>query len=346
MHIFDLPQAAFHWPPPRQVAKSQPASAPVSPLVLPQQDTPVSAGSAFASAMRIASRTQPMIANLRSRAPSMSGVSGLSTNGLGFAAATGVRGGKAISSGLERSVGAAAGTFKMFRHAAENRLHLSNLAANPAAARVTWDHSSTESGLLVIADLSVRKYCVRRVPDRNSCHQQRQSVLNSRMLTSISIPDPRPSKQKQTTSGMRQDDDIQTTKDLGFWAPLHLHASSPPAQISPPLSHAEIETNASYQPFHSDRRVSLLTHLAYDSPSEEPKPAVSSISGARNAPYGDEWVFGEDLPARKVKLRRPIGNMPDLGALVDYGDNEAVGGGIVATTQGDWDILDRADERV
>lgn len=58
-----------------------------------------------------------------------------------------------------------------------------------------------------------------------------------------------------------------------------------------PLSQAEIETNAPYQPFHTDQRVNLYVY-----------PETGHADEPSNLPTGN-WVFGESLPMTRIHVR-------------------------------------------
>jgi hypothetical protein len=72
---------------------------------------------------------------------------------------------------------------------------------------------------------------------------------------------------------------------------------------SHPLSRAEIETNAPYQPFHSDPRVNLFVHSSGITLSERQISTASVILHAPGTPSPHErWVFGNEIPATKLNL--------------------------------------------
>jgi hypothetical protein len=317
VHVFDLPLSAFQWPPLRRGPRAGPVSAPASPAVHPQREEVGPAGGVLASAMRLASKTQPMLANLRGRAPSVGGgVSGISTNSIGFASVAGVRSGKAVAAGLSQSLEAAAGTVNTLRHAGDSRVHLSNMAKNPARARVVWGQSS----VLVVDGMVVRVYRVRRAQATGKGRQS-VSVVDANSAISMKLPKlgelANISTEKQGRKGEGPEERLDGTVS-GYWTSRSSTAPNLSLEDFHPLSRAEIETNAPYQPFHSDRRVSLFVHSASIILSESQIPTASVIFHGADTPITPEkWVFGNELPATKLHLRSSTYDTFDEGGEGD-----------------------------
>ena len=338
VHIFDLPLSAFQWPPLRRGPRAGPVSAPASPAVHPQHEEVGAAGGVLASAMRLASKTQPILANLRGRAPSVGGgVSGISTNSI----VAGVRSGKAVAAGLSQSLEAAAGTVNTLRHAGDNRVHLSNMAKDPARARAVWG----ESSVLVVDGMVVRMYRVRRAQAAGK-GRQKVSVVDANSATSMKLPKldelASISAEKQKVRGESSEERLDGTM-FGYWTLRLPPAPKLSLEDSHPLSRAEIDTNAPYQPFHSDPRVHLFVHSTDITLSESQMPTASVIFRGVDTPITpDKWVFGNELPATKLNLRSSTyetfeeGGEGDLAAQIyrqttteGVGENEQ----IVSTTR-------------
>lgn len=278
IHLFDLPAATTRWPPNRKPKKARPTSAPPTgpPTV---EHGPAPLGGFFASAMSIAGRTQPMLANLRGRAPSSSGgLAGIGSAGIGIATATGARGSKAVASGLSKSLGAATETVSRLHHAGESRLHLkSEKEALPS--RMIWMNRTSKPGLCIIGDSGIKFYHVRR----SKALDQRQietTVFDARRAVIVKFPG--------SISEARD-----ANEDQGYWTYKQIHSSNP--STVHPLSFAEIETNAPYQPFHLDRRISMSV---MDQNLQDTQIVVRTrgkISGSENG-----WVFGDEIPMIKV----------------------------------------------
>ncbi|KAK2806251.1 hypothetical protein FQN51_007292 [Onygenales sp. PD_10] len=278
VHVYDLPRAAFQWPPLRRpMASKKPKAVPAG-----EELEEISNTNPFAAAMKfVGGTTQPILAAVRNRAPSV----GTFTGSAGGLAATGVRGGgKVVAAGLSKSVGAATGTVNTLRHVGENRLHLSGFSRDAAPSRVTWYSSDEEPVLAVIDNGRFKAYKVRRSLS-NAKNKQGQSVIGVKMLD-IRLP---PNVQISNMSEPQLP--VGEPHITGFWSlpsPTLTRRASGKLK-SQPLSQAEIETNAPYQPFHTDRRVNLMV---YPSGYDEKESMQSQM-----------WAFGGNIPFTKLNLR-------------------------------------------
>lgn len=294
IHIFDLPLSSFQWPPIRRTPRLEPASAPASPAVSAQPDEATLVGGVFASAIKLAGKTQPMLANLRGRTPSigMSTAFGSGTSGIGFASATSIRGSKAVAAGLSRSVGAATGTVNSLRHAGDNRLHIKSLARNPARAHVCWSHHREQPTLLVIDAQGIKSFRVSKRRSSSKPRRQALSAIDPNPRLNIPLPaSEQPSTRAITSKPVGHHGHVEGEAMVtGFWALRRPSKGLQPLRIVHPLARAEIETNAPYQPFHSDRRVNLFV---YNGGAGE--------SGALDG--HDPWVFGNHIATTRLDIR-------------------------------------------
>lgn len=292
VHIFDLPITAFQWPPPR-VKKHRPASVPVDPSQINKQEPePVPPTGFFASAMSIAGRTQPMLANLRGRAPSMGGgISGIGASGIGLASTTGIKGGRAVAAGLSKSLGAASETVTSIRHANQSRLHL-KASARPGT--LLWQQRDGKAVLSVLDSGAIKVYYVRMTKPRENRHRETVSVFDARKAVATRFPrtsdlmaDVSIAETKLGVAVHEDNGDDDEPRLCGFWK---IRANKDTNQRMPhPLASAEIETNAPYQPFHSDPRVTISVLAA----SIQPK--LQSPERPGNISMEDKWVFGTDI---------------------------------------------------
>ena len=294
IHVFDLPLSAFHWPSPRRTVRLVPSSAPASPAVSAQPDEPTATGGVLSSAMKLAGKTQPMLSHLRGRAPSigMSSVGGNGNNSIGFASATGFRGSKVVAAGLSRSVGAATGTVSSLRHAGDNRLHLNSLARGPARSRVCWSQHQKQPTLLVIDGQCIKSFRVSRRRASSKPGRQPISVIDPNPSSSLALPASEQLSVLDVTSRpiLHHDSGAGDNSAAGYWASWPPRRSSQAPRIVHPLSFAEIETNAPYQPFHSDRRVNLFV-------------CKDRTAGRTATEAHEPWVFGHDMAATLLGIR-------------------------------------------
>ena len=300
IHMYDLPANALRWPPPRKAKKPRPVSAPAEKPDTSQQST--SPLSFLASARNIANRTQPMLANLRGRTPSVTGgVSGIGSSGIGLASATGMRGGKVVAAGFSKSLGAATDTVAHIRHAGQSKLHLKLEAA---AGRLVWREREGRTLLCVLDASGIKNYYVRKTNPRER-QLETVSVFDARKAVAYKLPEGLgPSLEQMSIQDVATTQEDENNK-RGFWKPETLRQAANNT-ANAPLSHAEIETNAPYQPFHSDHRVSMSIYADASQMTESNLPTVSVLfqpQGTQNrASAPDRWVFGGDIPTLKLNI--------------------------------------------
>ncbi|KAL4891240.1 hypothetical protein BDV59DRAFT_71189 [Aspergillus ambiguus] len=287
VHVFDLPRTAFQWPPFR---RARPGSNKSPTRELPSDefaDKPAGANPFSAAFKLVGDKTQPILAAVRGRTPS-TGAAFPPVSGFAIPSAASVRSGKVVAAGLSKSMGAATGTVNTLRHVGENRLHLSGLARDPAAARVTWVTHKGQAFLGLVDSGVFRLYRIRRSP---ATHKSRQfaSIIGGKE-TEFRLP-----PQLQTPSGaivvgaLPAESTVSATLALPS---ANIRAAPGGSQVnSQPLSKAEIETNAPYQPFHTDQRVKLFIY-------SEPSDGLA----AGEVPPGP-WVFGDGLATSQLHVR-------------------------------------------
>ncbi|KAG5289585.1 hypothetical protein I7I48_08953 [Histoplasma ohiense] len=307
VHVYDLPRAAFQWPPLRRVAPSKMNQKDTSAIEDHEEAPP---GNPFSAAIKlVGGTTQPILAAVRGRAPSVGAAFQGGAGAFGISAATGVRGGgKAVAAGLSKSMGAATGTMNTLRRVGENRLHLSAFSRDTARSRVTWLGTEDEPFLGVIDGGKFTAYRVRRSSSAGK-NKQSHSVIGSK-LADIRLP-----ANAQLPSGPEQALPMPIeTQVSGFWSlssPTLVRRSSGKLK-SQPLSQAEIEANPPYQPFHTDRRVNLMV---YPTSYEEKVVMLTQ----------QPWVFGDDIPSIKLNLRPATHSDDDGKDNIDIGHNAGPG---------------------
>ena len=359
VHIFDLPASAFLWPPPRRIAR--PASAPGEKSDdLDKRDVSAPTGSAFSTAINMVNgRTQPLLSAVRGRPTGITNAfSGF--GGFNIPAGAGAKGGKVVAVGISKSVGAAAGTVNTIRHMGENRLHIPGSLRLISPGCVRWLTGKDRGLIAVVGGDFLRLHSVRQSANVNP-GKRRPSVLGGKPIE-IDLPVV-PSNMSSTSLG-----GPKKVRSGGCWrqasttSPLH----RPVKSGTHPLSYAEIETNAPYQPFHTDRRINLY---AYDS---------HNGADIHHLYDNSPWVFGEDVPSTKIGVGSrdsdehgnmgcgvdgPLGPMENLISLegdVEQGQHVVVttrrkrgrrGGGSLEGEEEDFfedgcEVVDFAEDRV
>lgn len=303
-HILDLKESAFLWPPPRRKVKSQPAA-----VAKPNSESVAESGSSGISVVRNAAKgawnmASPIMGatRIRSSSTSMSAASITAQAG---------QGGKAIAGVISKSFGAAASeTVKQLRKPGETRLYLpgSSVPTGSGCARWLGRHSNC---LAVVSGQVVRTYSLK--PRQHST--KRSGATKHTDLRLPPLPDAGvPNMGLQDLPGdFEHDDGISGGHDMasqGLVLRRAINARRP--GIDSPIPHAEIESNAPYQPFHTDRRVALYVYS--QAPMQLPSPSVSAllspmtISDQRQAATpsaSDPWVFGRTIHTRKLDVGQP-----------------------------------------
>jgi hypothetical protein len=203
-----------------------------------------------------------------------------------------------VAAGLSKSMGAATGTVSTLRHAGENRLHLSGFSRDPAASRVAWVVNRDECLLGTIDNGLFKLYKIKR--NLNTPKARRHQPVIGGKVMEFKLPSHLQSPCGPQQIGWFLESNVTASWALPSTAP---HSSSVTKLKSQPLSQAEIETNTPYQPFHTDRRVTLQVILGTDDGDLLSTPSTS------------QWVFGDGIPTQKLHVR----------ALQHSDDEEAAG---------------------
>lgn len=335
LHIHDLPPSVFQWPPSRRVLR--PTTSSNNPGVADQDldhtVRPRSSSNTFSGALGMfTDKTQPLLANLRGRQASNSNpFSGL--GGLGLTAGAGIKGMKVVAAGFNKSVGAAAGTVNTMRHRGENRLALPGSPHKTVAGCIKWLGGKHHGHIAVTGGGLVRIYPVQQSTTGKG-RQRGPSVVGKRPIE-YCIPntsgDPTNPAPKDTPAFNNNNINQTSTSPHGYWlSPASGHRTKTFKNQPPPLSCAEIETNAPYQPFHTDRRINFYV---YD---DEKSSDMHHLSDAT------PWVFGETIPATKVNVGSAVHDADsdtDPGApapmenLISFQGNAEEGQQVVVTTR-------------
>lgn len=292
VHIFDLPSSAFQWPPPRRTKRSASLPSNLSPS---SNDTdnmvpPIPASSTLSAALDLVTvKTQPFLAAVRGRPPNIgNALAGL--GGLAFTAGAGAKSGKAVAAGFKQSMGAATGTVNTIRHLGENRLALPGSTSPVAPGCVRW-LSGKDQGLIAVTGGGLLRIHSIRQSTNQKAAKRRPSVLGGKPVE-FNIP----SASHVSPQAIQNDLAINSEKQKhlmsanGHWLPQSTESpSKPPKNMAHPLSCAEIETNAPYQPFHTDRRINFYIYNQSSRPFDLHQP---------QDPF--PWAFGEPIATTKI----------------------------------------------
>jgi len=335
VHLLDLPPSAFTWPPPRRRTRPEEAKGPSTEGTT---TSAVSIASNAFSSVREAARplmTRPRRSN--SNVPQTVG------SGIGEYA---THGGKVIAASISHSLGKTGNAISQLRHTGENRVSLPNTTSLPAPSCVTWITGRKDHSLFVLGGGLVRTY-----PSKGRRSQTGGDKRAPRLIRYLDFKVPRLPDDLFAPYIQRIIDPDEyldfTEKDMDagnntmvlhqFKARAQTHDLSAESSIP----QAEIESSAPYQPFHTDRRVSLWE--LGGSQAQDQEASISSLMAAtsledapeftplrRKAPKGSRvaqiqqhalvdspastssakqsgpWAFGQPVRAAKLDLGLPL----------------------------------------
>ena len=371
IHIFDLRQSAFQWPPPKRAKRS--ASLPSNPIP-PSNDfdnviPPLPASSALSAALDLVSfKTQPLFAAVRGR-PQYIGNALAGLGGLAFSASAGAKSSKVVAAGFTKSVGAATGTVNTIRHMGENRLALPGSTSTGVPGSVRWLGGKDQGSLAAFGAGLLRIHSIRQ-SDNQKLAKRRPSVHGSKpiefSLRSASNSSNKSGFDTESAIADHQSDKTSTPPHGAHWlASSRTNSYSKLAKnnIAHPLSCAEIQTNAPYQPFHTDRRINFCVY-SQDTSVQDPHHVRSDAL---------PWAFGEPIAATKLGLSSAAVHLDENGQdipaaqienFISVEGNDEEGRQVVVTTrrkrgsrktrenvddeffEDDCEVVDFAEERV
>ncbi|KAL2074820.1 hypothetical protein VTL71DRAFT_8599 [Oculimacula yallundae] len=304
VHVLDLPASAFAWPPPRRRTSAQ----------IPDEPTS-EAGSAALTATGVATSAvsslwtaaRPLVSRQRRSSVGISARTVAGTAGHGT---------QALAAGISRSVGAATGKMNEMRKSASNKLHLPPSQNVPSRGCILLLNGKRNDSVVVLGGGIVRFYTIKnRRADRPADKQKASRGAKSVEFRLPSLPDFR---------GLDIARDFNQIANLEL-TETEIEDSRWKARMSPPpvskvhgtessIPQAEIESNAPYQPFHTDRRVGLHIHsekeaIISSSPSVStlitPPPATAGSKVSQNSQARGPWVFGGPIHATKLDVGPP-----------------------------------------
>lgn len=322
VHLLDLPSSAFTWPPPRRRIRGGQAQA--------------AGGEVAPSAVAMASNALHTVRNaagpLMSRQRrSNSNVPVVMGSGLVEGAAYS---GKAIVSGISHSLGVTGkAAYNQLRASGEKRVSLPGTGISRGSSCVVWARGRKNHHLMGLGDGVVRKF-----PSKSRhLSGQGRSARPTRYTDSKLRPLPDDSLSLSVRAYIDPDEYLDlpeqgaaAANNAGLFNDRYL---SQEPYTGSAIPQAEIESSAPYQPFHTDRRVSLyesgadstadgeggtvppvlVTNTTVDEASAPP-PAPSSKEKRKQQhqqqvtkrPEASEaWAFGQPINATKLDLGLP-----------------------------------------
>ncbi|MBE3041359.1 hypothetical protein IMZ48_02000, partial [Candidatus Bathyarchaeota archaeon] len=311
-HLLDMPQSAFIWPPPRlrrDILESPGSSEPSSSAVS-------MASSAIGAAWGAA---RPLMNRDRRSSSISTGLSG--SNIVGSAS----HGGRVIASSIGNSLGKTGTAINHLRQAGEKRVTLPLGQAPPTSGCVAWVGGRNRSTIFAAGSGVVRVFPSRKKRSSNW-------TLRGTPYDDFEVPTVSEDTLAEAVRHFINGDEELYLSDRDMDAGNTITLDSRHPMVEPELGaevsipHAEIESSAPYQPFHTDRRVGLHEYIPQDArPSRDPPafdpemledltledsvfspkkrkkratPPRASGSGASSSP----WAFGQPVSSTKLDL--------------------------------------------
>ncbi|KIH92218.1 hypothetical protein SPBR_02201 [Sporothrix brasiliensis 5110] len=262
VHLLDLPSSAFTWPPPRRRGTRPPYGAGAAGPSSAGTDT--AAGGTASTAVSYASNAlttafdaaRPLLTRPRrssSNVPQSTGA---------IIADHASHGGKIIAAGISHSLGKTGNAISQLRHTGESRVSLPSGPFAPGPSCVAWVAGKRHHSLFVLGDGFVRHFVSRT---RKKSSGQRVLHLGfNKDLRVPNLPDDLLSTAVQHYLDPEVFLDFVEQNDAGSnTMVLANHAQHPsvvPTAVESSIPHAEIESSAPYQPFHTDRRIALYEY--------------------------------------------------------------------------------------
>lgn len=308
VHMLDMPPSAYTWPPPRRRVTAPEAA---------HQGSSESNTLAAAIASNVLSSaygaTRPLL-NPHRRSTSNSHNTTRLMDHASY-------GGKVLAAGISHSLGNAGTALNHLRHTGENRvsLPLRNMSAGPSCA--TWITGRKHHTLFAVIDGHVRMFP--RKGRRPGARKERSRTVRGSKYHDFKLRD---LPDDLIAPSVKQI--IDPMEDLDLSNPEHDGSNTLVLRSRPrvddidhspeaAIPQAEIESNAPYQPFHTDRRVSL--HFCSARENEDGISSVIShmsavtLSDTRESPKRREpnlatsqaWAFGQTINTIPLDLGLP-----------------------------------------
>ncbi|KKA28191.1 hypothetical protein TD95_003724 [Thielaviopsis punctulata] len=341
VHLLDMPSSAYAWPPPRRRADdsrsvAEPVSDSSGSTAVALASTAL--GVAFGAARPLINRSRRSSGNVQSQGQGQ-GQGGSSGSFVESAS----QGGRMIAASISSSIGKTGQALNQLRQSGENRVTLPSQSSSrpPATGCVTWVLRHNHHALFVAGNGLVRTFPSKSrrmsstvaASSSAASHKSRFARENAyRDYNVLMLPDNKISdyissllkSQAQSDEEFNMEDlDMVADADTGNTVVLDLRKPVTRPCLEATIPEAEIESSAPYQPFHTDRRITVyeyqtsgqygrssLTASSLDRPTSVPRSLSTGSSGGI-------WAFGQPMATTKLSLDVPEGYEDDLAASLE-----------------------------
>jgi hypothetical protein len=384
IHAHEIPASVFQWPPlrrARRVKRAQKA----------QHERPGSPKGRLSSTIDAFNGAGSWLKTARTK-----GLNGTVIGGLAMTPAN--MSSKALKAGFRQGLGAVANSAQAVYHAGDNKLHLGSIVAEATPGCMRWMTGRDRGSLALVAAGTVFVYAVKQTSTARKGQAPLLGAKIRRKATEFGIhaipdhqfaPALRASVEARLNGASPSLDSIAITGNWQMRAPpSSVHAVKVKGKKKSENWHAlvEAETNPPYQPFHTDRRVSLYAfsepitsppHIPFkdSSPSEfeaydsdrnnyQMDILIPHLKSVHHINDNSQWLFGGSIDGLRT-IREGRGVAPssfgeeedemDIVRLVEGGEG---GEQVVVTTvrrkgreeeeffEDDCEVVDFAEDRV
>jgi len=319
-HLLELPSSAFTWPPPRRRNPQQEAKTAAAPEGGASAVSYASNAltSAFDAARPLLTRPRRSSANI----PQSTGATIVDHAS---------HGGKIIAAGISHSLGKTGSAINQLRHTGENRVTLPSSSNPPEPSCGVWITGKRHHSLFVLGDGLVRMFLPRGRKTSSGADKLRPARLGrykdfklaSLPADTIAAAVKRYLEPDEYLDLTDQNEAGNNTMILDSRPKPVMHDPS----VESSIPQAEIESSAPYQPFHTDRRVSLFEHDTSQQTAVQHLAAASALlaettledrpaqrrkshrkadaAGTAKAGGGGAWVFGQPIQAVRLDTGYP-----------------------------------------
>jgi hypothetical protein len=215
------------------------------------------------------------------------------------------------------------------RKSGNTKLHLPNSPTVPSRACILLLNGKRNDSVMAVAGGIVRFYSIKnRRADRPV---DKQKASRGARYVEFRIPNlPDFKFAPEITRDLSQVGDLELTeRDIEESRWKTGHSPSPAPQLhgtESSIPQAEIESNAPYQPFHTDRRVGL--HVYSHEETSLPSPSVSALLSqpgledeVKSSPvtkFTGPWAFGRPINATTLDVGPPHNPDDDFDVSADH----------------------------
>ncbi|KAG6026646.1 hypothetical protein E4U19_002526 [Claviceps sp. Clav32 group G5] len=264
IHLLDMPYSSFMWPPPRRRKVAKKSTTNVDAAEQPTSAVSIASG-ALGAAYQAA---KPFVARSRRGSANNNNTMSLSPSSGTTLRDSAAQGGRVIAASISHSLGKTGTALSQLRHTGENRVSLPPSIIVPSVGCVSWSRERKAQSLFSLGDGTLRVFsCSTRV-STSSTSVPRKKISRANAYKDFRVPflpddAVAPMIRQIMELGAADeylelsDADMEAENTLTLRRPGEGTGGAVHYVLGATIPQAEIESSAPYQPFHTDRRVSL-----------------------------------------------------------------------------------------